>query len=358
MEEKIISIASSKLKKYYRCVLVAEEVIGDNTSVLETKGSIPDGEVTEYYTALKCIKSYKKGLLDGELKMVNIEDGKITLTETYEDGDLKKIVDTATLAPLAVKDINNEGAPVYTGRKEGVYMEKKGEYITFFIESEEIGKLKLDPKGEVIEVSGNIPTGVVREYDDNNSIKTEATFANSKLNGLMKRYDEDRRIISEEEYKDGKLEGEARYYDYSTGKQEVEIESYKNGILEGKRLLLHPNGNIEISEFYADNKLKGKREIFYDNGILNLEETYDNNGRLTGTRVYYHKSGGVWFKESYAGGVLTGERTCYFPSGEVQMKETYKEGLLEGEKVIFDKDGTTLFKEEYEWGSPVNKRKR
>ncbi len=357
MNKKIIAVATPQAVTYYEATKIAEELLDDNGNIVQTNGTLPDATVEQFASSLQTIKTYKNGLLDGDVKVIDLSSGRNTYIETYEEGQLQKMSDTDTLAPLSPDGVVvSEALKTDTFRK-GVYCIRNKDGIFYYKDDKEIAKEILGPKGESMVIEGHVPDGPVKEYYESHLVKMEIHFKHNKPCGTCTRYDEAGRLIAEETYTDGKREGKASFYDYCREEKAVEQVNYANGMLEGKRLVFYPNGAVNISENYEKNKLQGRREVFYDNGILNLEETYKND-KLNGIRIFYHKNGAVWFKENYNNGSLEGERLCYFPSGELQMKENYSQGLLEGEKKIFDKDGTILFEESYSWGAPVNKRKR
>lgn len=359
MEEKVISVATKKFKAYFMCVPVAQETLGENGAVIETKGNIPDGEVVEFYTNLKCVKYYKNGLLDGPLKMVDIDSGKVTMTEEYREGDLKKFVDTGTIAPLSPKEMkkNINFAAASELSKQGLSFKTVKEGRVFYKNDGIIAKETLDPRGARVALEGAIPDGKITEYFESGKPRKEVIYRNNMLNGVSKSFDEEGRIVGTETYLDNILSGEAFYYDYIGTEQMSEKIIYENGLIEGKRLYFYPNGNLVFSENYANGKLNGKKEIYFRNGILNAEEDY-KEGKLHGLRIFYHQNGAVWFKETYLSGMLEGERVAYYPSGEIYMKENYSKGLLQGEKTMLEKDGTVFFRENYSWGTPVSRKKK
>lgn len=336
-KKTILSIAAPKSVTYFLCELVAEDILAPDGAPIRTYGSIPDGEVHQFSSVLKTIKTYKNGVPVGEARVVDL---------TSEPHDLSP-EDAAQTDPALKTD---------TFRK-GVYLVRSKDAITYYNNGEETARETTGPKGESMAVKGLIPNGPVKEYYEDNHLKAEFNYLNNKLDGQTKRYDPKGRVIAEETYRDGNLEHDAFYYEYFKDAPLKETEHYVDGQLSGARTTLFPNGALNISENYENGKLSGLRRVFYENGILNLEESY-SAGKREGARIYYHQNGAVWFKETYSAGLLTGERACYFPTGELQMKEHYTQGLLDGEKKVFTKDGSVLFEEQYAWGTPVNKRRK
>lgn len=349
-EPKFIAVAARGVVTYYAVEKIAEETVDSGGDVTKTDGALPDGAVVQYSAAIATVKNYKNGLLDGDVKTYDLKTGRNTLTETYQDGELKRIVDTATFSPI------NPAGEAEDASKKGVTRVRSGETVIFYKDNKETARETLGPRDERVALEGIIPDGEVREYYDGKTVKTIAVYKDNAQNGLCKRYDEAGRKISEENYKDGRLDGGAAYYDYLGDVPYKEEASYKNGLLEGRRICHYPGGAVHLSETYERNRRHGKREVFFENGILNLEEEH-KNGRLDGARIFYHQGGAVWYKENYINGLLEGERNCYFESGELQMKENYEGGLLEGNRKVFDKSGTILLEENYQWGAPTRRKK-
>lgn len=60
--------------------------------------------------------------------------------------------------------------------------------LTYYDDDREVAKESFNETGRLIEKTGTIPDGVVREYFSNNSPKSEYTFKDNKRNGPMKWY--------------------------------------------------------------------------------------------------------------------------------------------------------------------------
>ncbi|WP_424244884.1 antitoxin component YwqK of YwqJK toxin-antitoxin module [Elusimicrobium posterum] len=356
MDEKIISVASPKRKIYFMAVPIAEETLDENGRVESARGAIPDGPVVEFNATLKTLKNYKNGVLHGKLQVADINSGKVSFTEEYEDGELKEIIDTGTLSPISPKHVSSvEGQTVERDlSKEGLVYVRTKESIIFYDNGKEVAKRSLQD-GSLL--AGKIPDGVIREFWENGRLKTQAQYKNGIIDGELTRYDEAQRLLSKEFYKEGVLEGPAEYTLYLPTADVFERATYKNGLLEGQRRMFLSDTHPIVTENFVNGKLEGKREVYFEtSGILSMEENY-KNGRYHGNRILYHNNGAVWYKEYYENGQLNGERIAYFPTGELYLKERYVKGLLEGEKNVYDQHGTVLFKEEYSFGSPVKKRK-
>jgi len=352
--ERIIAVATKKKKIYYKAEAVAEELLDENGYPVTTNGKVPDGEIVEFSSNLQTIKHYKNGVLNGKLQVLDISTGKITLTEEYENGELKSIVDTATVAPLnpssAVKTAEDQIKEDLT--KKGFVMFRTKDNLVFCNDGQEVARCLL-MDGSL--VSGKIPDGVIKEYYENGVLRAEALYKGGVMDGAVTKYDEFGRVILQENYSGGLLDGGAVYYNYNGQEKSKETATYKNGRLEGRRVAYFPNGREFIIENFEANRLDGRREVYFENSILSSEENY-KKGLLNGARILYYPSGAVWYKEFYINSQLEGERMSYYPKGELYLKENYKHGLLEGAKIVYDKTGTALLEEEYNFGEKVKKR--
>ncbi|MCL2888256.1 MAG: toxin-antitoxin system YwqK family antitoxin [Elusimicrobia bacterium] len=352
--DRIISVATKKSKIYYKVQAIAEEILDDNGNPTQTNGAVPDGEIVEFASNLQTVKHYKNGVLHGKLQVLDITTGKVTLTEEYENGELKSIVDTATRAPLSpattLKQAEQEIKEDLS--KKGLVMTKVKDNLVFCNEGQEVARcLLLD--GSLL--SGKIPDGIIKEYYESGVLRTEAPYKGGVMDGVVTKYDEFGRMILKENYVDGRLDGGAVYYNYRGQEKSKETAGYKNGRLEGRRTAFYPSGREFIVENYEANRLDGRREVYFESGILSLEENY-KKGLLNGARVIYYPNGAMWYKEFYINAQLEGERLSCYPKGELYLKENYKHGLLEGTKIVYDKTGTAVLEEEYSFGEKVKKR--
>ena len=71
------------------------------------------------------------------------------------------------------------------------------------------------------------------------------------------------------------LNGYDDVYDSATNRL-IETANYNNGLLDGERTILYPNGYVKLREYYSNGK---------ENGIL---EVYDSLGNLLNTQFRYY----------------------------------------------------------------------
>ena len=75
------------------------------------------------------------------------------------------------------------------------------------------------------------------------------------------------------------ITGELLLY-YETGEIQ-QLQTFKDGILNGPRKGWHTNGQLRQEGAYDNGKIIGYRKVWYDNGQLRAEGTY-KNGKLEG----------------------------------------------------------------------------
>src|SRR5690606_17019054 len=88
------------------------------------------------------------------------------------------------------------------------------------------------------------------------------------------------KVISE-----GKMLGEQRiglwkYYHQDSDKL-LMTENYKNGVLEGEKLIFFENGTTTERSIYSNGELHGEQQIYSEKGVLLKRFNY-NNGELHG----------------------------------------------------------------------------
>ncbi len=339
-KKEYISIVLGDTKYFYEAQLVATEK--QNKNILVTKGVIPDGEVSEYYSAFKCTKHYKHGKIDGQLIMRDVQTNDIILKEVYRNGLLQSKKETNV--KIDIKD----NKTVDTGK---TFSRSVFERV-FYDNDKEVARQILNQHGAVVKQSGKVYSGLAKEFYSNGSLKKEAYFENGLPQGKVNIYDQNGRIIAIEQYEKGLKNGQTVLYNFIQNVLAEEKLDYKNGMINGKHQLFGPNGKLILVEEYKNDKLNGTREIFFQNGKPSSKENYKDDV-LEGTRQMYYESGQVLYEESYIGGKLQGKRKGYYPDGSLFLQENYKDGLLEGKRVVFHENGQIDTQENYKEGKLV-----
>ncbi len=78
--------------------------------------------------------------------------------------------------------------------------------------------------------------------------------------------------------------------DYSEGRKST--ITYREGLLNGERVLYYKNGLVRSRESYRDGYKEGPTYLYYDNGQLMSEVNYIR-GKKSGERLLYGKNGEI-----------------------------------------------------------------
>lgn len=352
MKEKIICLVSAEGRSYYRAVPLAKEFLDKDHNLINTAGTLPEGEVEEFDVNTKTVKHYKGGKLDGDLQIIDLASGEITFSEKYKDGILLDVADH-TLHGTPIVASAPKPQPTYNGTVIKVNKATQ----SFYIDGKEVAEQTVAANGAILELLGEIPDGPAKEFDDNGLLRADAQYKNNKLEGKLIRYDEKGRPVSREQYAKGQLQGSAEYYSYTEQGVIKTVAQYKNSQLEGDWMCCFPDGSPCIKAFYKNGKLHGKRISLYQSGKPDCEENYEH-GKLQGKRIIYFPEGTVWYEENYKNGRLDGERFSFFQNGQKHSSEYYADGLLEGTRTVYAENGQMLLSEEYHWGTLVHNTER
>ncbi len=193
-----------------------------------------------------------------------------------------------------------------------------------------------------IDANGN-KQGIWKKYYDSGRLRYEGAFKDDKEIGIFKFYDNsDNRhpvvirkfeqgsalvhstfytnkgdIVSEGYYKGKNKEGKWVYF-HKGGKSLMTIEHYKDGILDGERIVFYKNGKITIQERYVDGKLDGNSKKFTNEGVL-IEDINYSKGKLHGIAKYYEITGQLYVKGVYKENLKVGYWEIY-ENGELKEK--------------------------------------
>ena len=93
MKEKIICVSTPTTRTYYKATPLAKEFLDKEQNIINTTGTLPDGEVTELAASSATIKHLAGGKLNGKFEVINLTDNSVTFTEEYKDGQLVSITE-------------------------------------------------------------------------------------------------------------------------------------------------------------------------------------------------------------------------------------------------------------------------
>ena len=350
MNEKILCITTPGARTYYQATPVAKEFLDKDNNLINTTGTIPDGEVTEISVSSLTRKHFEHGKLHGKLEVINLADQSVTFSEEYHEGQLVHVTE-GSLPPVPQPQEGAKSAPIYPG----TVLKTTKDVRAFYVDGKQIAEETVSANGATLELLGEIPDGEVKEFTESGKVKTEAFYKNNKLNGVLTRYLEDGRILSKETYEDGVLKGEAQYNSYSKRQSLYTQCSYKNAALDGALVVTQQDGTVRERAHYVKGRLHGLHETFYPNGKLEISENFVE-GKLNAQRRLFFPNGQLWYQENYLNGRLDGERIEFFTTGAVRSSELYSEGLLNGQRNLYNEQGTLLASEEFHWGNIVHNK--
>lgn len=147
----------------------------------------------------------------------------------------------------------------------------------------------------------------------------------------------------------------------------LETIDYKQGVIEGQRILYYPDGTVKTVENYINNEYNGSYQTFYENGAPKQIGNFQNNQFTGELKSYYETPTGrlresVYFvageedgpfKQFYPNGQLeaeghyqkgqrSGEFKEYHPNGELAATGRYLDDIEDGEIKIFDTTGVLI----------------
>ncbi|OYX83131.1 MAG: hypothetical protein B7Y83_12540 [Flavobacteriales bacterium 32-34-25] len=184
-------------------------------------------------------------------------------------------------------------------KKEFVFLfQKDGLWKGFYPESKRLRYEGTFSHGKEI--------GEFKFYDDTKAgtvIATRTFNANDNV-AYTVFYDQSNNKVSEGKVVNKLFEGEWKYY-HKASKTIMSIENYKNGKLEGLRLVFFPSGKIAEETNYANNLKNGSSKKYSEKGIV-LEEAFFKNNQYDGVAIFRDVDGQIVSKGKFTNGKKTG----------------------------------------------------
>lgn len=190
--------------------------------------------------------------------------------------------------------------------------------------------IKKLPKSNVVDYTGQFiddkPVGTFIYYFTTGGKKAEITYKSSNSSYTIM-YHENETILAQGKFVNQQKDSTWKMYTKS-GRVSI-IENYKNGILQGERLVYYPLGNSETKkdqiaqkQTYLNGKLDGKQVDYFDNGKVWKETNYDY-GKKSGEEISYSPYGNIDLKDYYFNGVKNGWCSAYDSLGENVIGKAY-----------------------------------
>lgn len=314
----------------------------------------------------------ERGILENEMTMKGNEaigeitfylangtpDYKLTFKDGKTQGNLVGHFETGEKSVEGnIKDGLNEGYWKYFYKNGNVNQEGS------FKDGEKSGEWKYySYDGKLIETNnykaGKLD-GIAKNYDDNEKLLAEIEYKSGKASAF-KYFDEAGNVIKEAKSSGGKVYvenfnelrikssegpmdkenriGEWKYY-YANGVLK-EVNSYKDGELNGKSTSYHENGKVHQEMMYENGMAQGYYRKFNQLGIL-MEEGYYENNLLHGPITEYYYGGELSEKAFYWKGKKNGEQVSYRLDGTIDDVFIYHHGILLN-AVCYDQTGKEI----------------
>lgn len=277
---------------------------------LEKRGTYLDGEVSGAYMLYYNDGSvgseylYDKGLLNGTQKNYH-RNGKLKTLENYYKGQLEG----------EYAEYYDNGQLYYTcNYKKGIH---EGD-IRFY-----------DRDGimySVISYEKDLPASA--RYYDKKGNEISSSVKNKTF--VLTAYSPDGFKRSETPYNDkGIKEGLTKFF-YKSGKLSEE-NNYKDGKLNGKLSVYHPNNKLLSAVEYEDDKRHGYFTSYYING-KKQEEGWYADGEQKGRWIYYDEQGNISYISDFENGRYHGIHQEFWPNGKIKTESFYLADQLQNLK--------------------------
>lgn len=179
----------------------------------------------------------------------------------------------------------------------------------------------------------NLKEGVWKAYHQNDSIKSEITFAAGKAKGDAKFYYEDGTLRECGNWQVNHWVGSYKYY-YQSGELSYDWFYNDSGKREGKQTYFYSNGKTMYQGQWDNGKTEGALKVYNDQGILVQEKIFEN-GQFAQIKEPAENS-----KSACATFTGTGSHTIYNLRGLVEEKGFFVKGtLFDGQKFQYDEQG-------------------
>ncbi|MFC7358185.1 toxin-antitoxin system YwqK family antitoxin [Jejudonia soesokkakensis] len=209
-----------------------------------------------------------------------------------------------------------------------------------------VGTLALSAQNDINKLDSNGKRhGLWKKYYANKQLRYEGTFDHGKEIGTFKFYCEickDQPEVVKEFSKDGTAsvkfyskEGKLMSEGRMNGKNKMGVwifyaeesetpimqENYKNGVLDGEKLLFYPDGSITEKLLFVNGVQEGESLFYSPKGIVLKQLTFSNN-KLNGPAIYRDASGNITMKGNYKDGQNSGT-WLFYKNGRVLFDKTY-----------------------------------
>lgn len=175
--------------------------------------------------------------------------------------------------------------------------------------------------------------GVSRTYHSNGKVETEKVYKLGIEDGYDRRYGSDGTLTLDECYKDGKRDGKWTQHLSNNLGDMVRISFYKNGLPDGQWSETWKDGKPEKSTTYKNDEKNGEEITYFTDGTPEKSSNY-LNGKLNGvTKEFYFESGKCKSEYTFKNGKREGAYKRYFDTGKLR-----EEGCCEADSEVYRKE--------------------
>ena len=245
---------------------------------------------------------------------------------------------------------------IFTEKRVIVSSDGKPIEYQYSLKNKVIAKEILNEKGEVVSVEGELPNGLIKEYNVEGKLISEQNYNAGKLEGLNKTfYSDGTTVATVKNYKNGVLEGKSFEY-YENGNKKTE-SNYKNGLLNGTLKKYSMSETLISSAQYVDGKLEGLYKEFFVTGKPKKEIEY-YNGLKEGFSKEYFSNGTLKYQYNYSQDKLEGDSQIYYEDGSINEIRKYQKNKLNGDTRIYSNNNSEipLYVDTYVNGKKVLRR--
>lgn len=203
------------------------------------------------------------------------------------------------------------------------------------------GYWELIDKEGVVRVSGNFehgkPTGTLKHFYKTGVLKAEHTYLPNNQSKVVM-YHETSQKMAQGAYNDTLRNGTWEFFD-NRGIISA-IEPYKNGVLDGAKVVFFLNGDTSSVHNYQNGLRHGMQRDFNEGHKLRYEANFID-GNPDGRVVYYHLNGKISTEGAYQDAVKHGVWKYYYENGMIQAQEQYNLGNVE-KSIVYDESGKVI----------------
>ncbi|GAB2774353.1 hypothetical protein GCM10010465_20790 [Actinomadura fibrosa] len=205
----------------------------------------------------------------------------------------------------------------------------------------------LCPLSSLAQKESAVRNGYIKGYYDKDSthLKYEGEFVHGKEKGLFKFYQRGHKnpvatkffqpgsdtvvvtfltqkgkIVSEGKMLGTERTGTWKYYHDDSDKLMM-LENYKNGVLEGEKLVYYDNGTLAERSNYQKGLLHGQRFLYSVKGVV-LEDLQYEDGELHGPAKFYNGKGELLSEGNYKRDKHFGIWR-YYENGELKEEKSF-----------------------------------